>query len=497
MKYNPSEKAQSAGKGVPAGRSGAEKPVLELRTENNNLTAVLRVKSIGSEQTLAYEDVMDFLKQKRISYGIREQAVKEYCERKRYFAELVCAQGLPPVDGTDGTLEFLFKTKIDAVPEQRDDGTVDYRALGLVQNIRKGEPLCRITPPAPGSDGVDVFGRALHFKEGRFPRFPTGRNVAASEDGLTLVALIDGCIEYKSMELNVLDSYIVHGDVDGASGNVDTVGSVTVLGDVREGFSVKAGGSITVRGMVEGARLQAGVNINIAKGMNGMNKGRLICEGSVTAKFLENCIIDCKGDVYSDVLMNSIVNAKGSVILRGRNGMLLGGRCTAGRRIYANYIGNANNLRTEAILDSPALERLLRRRSLEAPEGEIRKELEELRNGRSLLQSQIDTLGNLLTIGRAHEKVKKLIEENKRKQKEIDAQMASLQDALSLVDEVPLVETPGDFNVSGIRIVYSGVRIKIGAVSLTLKQDYSSTKFYLGKDEIESGPLLPSDHIEY
>ena len=496
--YNPSVGAQQAAKPTSssAGQNTDEKPALELRTENNNLAAYLRVKSIKPEQILSYDDVMDFLKQRRITYGIREKAVREYCEQKKYFTELICAQGLPPVDGEDGTLEFLFKIKQDIIPQQRDDGTVDYRDLGLVQNVKKGEPLCRITPPKQGSDGIDVFGRTIHFKEGRIPRFPTGRNIAASEDGLTLVALIDGCIEYKSMVLNILDSYIVRGNVDGASGNIDTVGSVTVLGDVLEGFSVKAGGSITVRGMVEGARLQADGNISIAKGMNGMGKGRLVCAGDVTAKFFENCMIECEGNVYSDVLMNCIVKAGNAVILRGKNGLLLGGRCTAGRRIYANYIGNSNNLRTEAIIDSPALNKLLRRETLEASGEDVRKELGDLQNSRALLQSQVDTLKNLLTIGHAHEKVERLIEENVRKQKAIDIQIAALQEKISLEAETP-EDNPVDFNITGMRIIYSGVKISIGAYAMPLKQDYSSTKFYLGKDQIDSGPILPSDRMDY
>ena len=101
--------------------------------------------------------------------------------------------------------------------------------------------------------------------------------------------------------------------------------------------------------MVEGARLQAEGNISISKGMNGRARDDLVCAGDITAKFFENCMIECEGSVYSDVLMNCIVEAGDSVILRGKNGLLVGGRRTVGRRIYANYIGNSNNLRTEAV----------------------------------------------------------------------------------------------------------------------------------------------------
>ncbi len=487
----------AAGQSAPPERNPDYKPpVLEFRTENNNLIAYLRVKSIQPGQALSYAEVMDFLKAKRVTYGIYEKRIWEYCERSSYFTELVCAHGLPPVDGEDGTMEFLFKTKQDISLQQRQDGTVDYRDLGLIQNVKKGDALCRISPPKPGSDGIDVFGRPIHYKEGRVPRFPTGRNIAVSEDGLTLTALIDGCIEYKSMVLNILDSYIVHGNVDGSSGNIDTVGSVTVLGDVLEGFSVKAGGSITVRGMVEGARLQAEGNITIAKGMNGMGKGRLICGGDVTAKFFENCNIECEGDVYSDVIMNSIVKAGNAVILRGKNGLLLGGRCTTGRRVYANYIGNANNLKTDVIIESPALHKLIQKKGMEEQDEEIKKQMETLRNSRSLLQSQIDTLGTLLTIGHAHERVEKLINDNVEKQKKIDAQISALQEQIALTQE-ELIDNPADFNIVGVRVVYSGVKISIGAYTMLLKKDYSSVKFYPGKDDLTNGPILPSDRIDY
>lgn len=484
-------------KGAPSpAEQSADKPVLELRTEDGGMAAFLSVKSITPEQELTVPDILDFLRQNKIIYGIRREAIEEYCANRRFSEGFLCAKGLSPVDGEDGQMEFLFSVVKSAAPQQREDGTVNYRDLGLIRNVRKGEPLCRITPPKPGTDGVDVFGRTVRCKEGQVARFPTGRNTAASEDGLTLVAVIDGCIEYKSMVLDVLDSYIVRGNVDGSSGNVDTVGSVTVLGDVLEGFSVRAGGSITVRGMVEGANLQAGGNIVISKGMNGMCKGRLVCGGDVTAKFLENCTIECGGDLCSDVLMNCAAKAGGSVILRGKNGLLLGGRCTAGRRIYANYIGNANNVRTEAIIDSPALEKLLRRKRLQAEAESNRKEIEKLRTAGGLLKNQQDTLEGLLTIGHTHDKVEKLLEDNRRKQQMIDKQVSLLQEKIA-ESEATAPGSPVDFSVIGVRILYGGTRITVGTCSVSLKQDCSSAKFYLGKDELESGPLLPSDRMEY
>ena len=69
-------------------------------------------------------------------------------------------------------------------------------------------------------------------------------------------------------------------------GNINFTGSVVIHGDVLEGYSVKAKGDITVMGIVEGARLSAGGDILLHKGMRGMRTGVLEAEGDITAKFL-------------------------------------------------------------------------------------------------------------------------------------------------------------------------------------------------------------------
>lgn len=104
---------------------------------------------------------------------------------------------------------------------------------------------------------------------------PSGTNTVISEDKLSLLAAVDGCIENLHSRINVNDVFIVRGNVDSASGNVNANGSVIVQGDVMEGFSVKAGQDISVRGMVEGAILEAKGTISLSNGMNGMGRGTL------------------------------------------------------------------------------------------------------------------------------------------------------------------------------------------------------------------------------
>ena len=46
--------------------------------------------------------------------------------------------------------------------------------------------------------------------------------------------------------------YVVPGDVDFSTGNIDFIGSVKVMGSVRNGFSVKAEGNVEIMGRLEG-----------------------------------------------------------------------------------------------------------------------------------------------------------------------------------------------------------------------------------------------------
>ena len=69
----------------------------------------------------------------------------------------------------------------------------------------------------------------------------------------------------------VSDVLIVE-NVDNSTGNIEYEGNVQVNGNVCTNFRVKAQGNVEVNGVVEGAYIEAGENIIIARGMNGMGK---------------------------------------------------------------------------------------------------------------------------------------------------------------------------------------------------------------------------------
>jgi uncharacterized protein (DUF342 family) len=469
------------------------KPELELQVATDKMAAYLRIKAApNGNREVSYEEIMEFLRQAGVCYGVFDGAIREYCDKKQFFLELKCAEGLPPVDEENGKIVYNFRTEQSNAPQQKEDGTVDYMNLGLVQNVSAGDLLCQLTLPAPGQDGIDIYNDPVPYTRGKIPKFPSGKNTVISEDGLTLTAAIDGCIEYKNAMLNIDDAFVVHGDVGSSSGNITFTGTVTVQGDVREGFTVKAGRDIIIRGFVEGATIEAGGNVTIAKGMNGMGKGVIRAEGDISGKYFENVSLFCKGDVYADVVMNSRTQAEGSVFLKGRNALLIGGSCQVGRRVYAGTIGNENNSHTEICIASQELQKLLS--DLAGGETEkLRAALTSAKEKEAIYKTKITALTREIAGKQGVDAIKAELRSAILKKGKIEAEVRELEAKIAASEKDK--QSSSDFNIIGVKTIFAGTKLKIGSFVQILSENYNNIKFYSDRGSIVNGPVLPSDRI--
>ena len=133
------------------------------------------------------------------------------------------------------------------------------------------------------------------------------------EGNKKLFAADSGNLVYKGGRFNIETTFQISSDVDVKTGNIDFLGDVVIKGSVQEGYTVTAGKSITVLGMVTGATLTAqgditvknGVfastvqsqygNINIAIGEN----DTITTRGNLTSTSLVGCRIKIEGDQHS------------------------------------------------------------------------------------------------------------------------------------------------------------------------------------------------------
>jgi len=471
------------------------KPEFTLQVSKDNITAYLRVKPSFSGQKITVEQIYDVLKQNSVVYGICEDAILSFCEEGRFYSELICAKGILPEDGTDGWIEYKFNTDKDLKPKEREDGTVDFRDLGLVKNVSKGDVLCTITPDKPGKDGIDIYNHAISFRPGRMPVLPSGSNTVVSEDKLSLLAAVDGCIEHLNSVININDVFIVRSDVDSASGNIHSNGSVIVQGDVREGFSVKAGQDITVRGMVEGATMEAKGTISLSNGMNGMGKGTLKAGGNIVGKYFENATLISENDIYADVLLNCRATAGGSIILKGKRASLIGGSYQVGQRIFVKNIGKAGSTATRVSIVSKVLSSLLvadrEENSVQALNQQLaaaQKELDDFSEQYKALTQQLSQNGQ-----QGSERGKLLLKASIMRKGKLFETVESIKKQIT--DLKQKTEKLTDYNIVGLGIIYPNTKMAIGPHTLNIQNEYSNMKFYADQEQIVFGPVLPSDVV--
>ena len=270
-------------------------PDINLRVSSDNLVAYIRVRLADQRQTVTPEDILSVLSAQGITYGIDHEAIQNYCENRLFFTELTAARGVAPIPGENGTVTYNFRTDGTIQLKENESGVVDYKDLGTVQNVKQGDVLAVATPAKDGVDGMNIFGEPIPFKPGAPGVVTAGQNTILSEDGMSVIAAIDGSVELRGNAVCVDDVVSIKGDVNSAVGNIDAVSSVIIQGDVREGFTVKSAKDITVKGIVEGATLIAGGNINIMSGMNGMGIGKLQAQGNIVSKYIENTTVECGG----------------------------------------------------------------------------------------------------------------------------------------------------------------------------------------------------------
>jgi uncharacterized protein (DUF342 family) len=183
------------------------------------------------------------------------------------------------------------------------------------------------------------------------PLLTTGDGAAFADDGCTVVAQRDGCVQWKAGVLSVIQVLDVKGNVDFKIGNIDFNGQVTIQGDVLPGFSVKAAGGIKVGGMVESASLVAAEQISIAGGVAGRLQATIKAGGAIEARYVHMVAIDSDDNVviHTECLESTIKAGKDVLVERGA---IIGGVVRARGNVRAGLVGSELGVATTIIAGS-------------------------------------------------------------------------------------------------------------------------------------------------
>lgn len=311
----------------------------KVSEDKMNVTAVLYPR-VGDATDMSVDELENDLNVRGIKYGIKHDVIKELVEEKVYNTPVVIVSGDAPVQGHDAKIEYLFNTSKLPKPKVNEDGSVDFHRLDIISHVSKNQTVAQLIPEDKGKPGHDVFGNEIQPARVNKKNFKYGNNLHISEDGLRLISKVNGQVTLENDKVFVSNVYEVPVDLDVTTGDIDFDGDVVVKGNVRSGFSLKATGNVTVVGVVEGAYINAGGDVTINRGIQGMNKAEIRAGGSVVAKFIENATIVAGGNIETDTLLHSSVSAGGGVNAQGKNGLIVGGTVRSAKNVVAKQIGN-------------------------------------------------------------------------------------------------------------------------------------------------------------
>ncbi len=286
------------------------------------------------------KEILSTLNMQKITFGIDEAAIDRFLSKREYCTDMLIAKGVPATQGKDAYVEYFFDTDPHAKPQLNDDGSVDFKSLNLLNHVNQGDMLAKLHLAVPGVDGRAVQGDIVKAQPVKHRILHFGRNIDITDDKMTIYSAVNGHVQLVNDQVFVSDVYAVE-NVDNSTGNIEYEGNVQINGNVRSGFSVKAKGNVMINGVVEGAVIEAGGNVSVARGVTGMSKGTITAGGNVICKFIENATVVAGGYVESEAIMHSSVHAKTEVILTGRKAFITGGHIAATNKVTVKTLGSS------------------------------------------------------------------------------------------------------------------------------------------------------------
>ncbi len=449
----------------------------EIAVSQDKMEAYITVIPPQGGKEAELDSILEQLKLNSISHGVINEALDSIVNNKIYNQKILIAKGTGPINGKDATLDYHFDTSVERKVSFLEDGKVDFRELSLIKNINKDQLLVTMTPPTEGIVGYNVYNEEVKAKDGKKLNLPKGRNVEATEDGLGLVSTIKGEVKLIDNKVHVLPTYEVPANVDNSTGNIRFYGKVIVSGNVITGFSIDADEDVEVYGVVEGANIKAGGNIVLHRGMQGMNKGELQCDGDLIAKFIENSKVYAKGDIEAEAIMHSTVYCGKKMEIKGRKGLLVGGDIKACEEIKAKVIGSPMATITNLEVGTNP---------------ETRTKYDSLKNELETTKENFQKLSQAVDLLTKYSK-KASLPDDKRAllNKSIVMKLQTREKIGKLTGEIKsleaYIEEISNGKIKVEQIVYPGTRITIGSSSLYIKDQVKYATFYRYGGEVKIG----------
>ncbi len=453
---------------------------LDIEISKDKLSAFLSYTPALGGKKVTKEDIMNKLQEAGVKYGILREEIQKVIKHRKKINHLLIATGDESEPGKDAEYIFHYDFEKDSVGTERDDGSIDFFDLGLINNVQPGDVILKLIPEKEGLAGKAVTGENIPPVKPKHLDLPSGKNVEA-KDEFTLIAKIAGQVVKDGKKVHVLPVHEVSGDIDLSTGNIDFLGNVIIKGNVQEGFSVKAEGNVEIRGFVSAATIKCTGDLVIQKGFVGKDKGKIDAGGDVKIKFVENGYVKAGGSIFiQDAVMHSDLSAAERIEIKAKKGLLVGGITKAGSEVEANVIGST--LATSTVLDvGLPPERKSRYHELSTKVEEEKTNLIKAKKALQLLEKMKESLGKLPAD--KENMFYKLKQTERRLSQNMETEEAELEELKEIISETK----KGRIKVN--QKVFSGVKFMIGSSQYHVKKELSRSAFVEDQGEVKQVPL--------
>lgn len=451
----------------------------KISPDGMKVEAVFYPAFVGSSD-MTEDEVLKDLSNMGIRYGADRDNIAQIMRKREHFKVYLIAEGLRPSEGRDGFVTYCFDTDKKSKPKINDDGTVDFHKLDNLNHVKKGDVVATLTQKEDGTPGIDVFGKAVLPQKTKKAFFKYGRNLTVSEDGSKLITEVDGHVmltQDKVFVSNVLELV----NVDASTGDIEYEGNVVVTGNVLAGFAVKASGDIEIHGIVEGATIEAGNNLILARGVQGMGRADIKCKGNMVTKFLESASnVVVGGELETDSILHSRVEAKGKIEATGKNGLIVGGDVRSSVLISAKYIGNTMGTTTTVGVGVNPSDK----RRIEI----LRKEIFDINDNKTKLNQIIVSLRKRQeTEGSLEPDKLEMLQKTTRNLIMLENDMTIKKREYEELSAIVGEDMNARIKVS--RTIYPGAKLVFGDIYMFIKNKYDYCQFLKEGADIKSIPL--------
>ncbi len=329
---------------------------------NSDKTALIFDAVVGKNKMadLKLDQIIEFIKRMQIKKDfldlklLKQEIEKLNAGEVSAVQGLVIAEGKKPVHGENGKLKYVSDFGNYRKVHYREDGSVDHRLSTSLYSVKPDEVIANISPPDKNKkDGVDVCGEVIEAKSGKWPNVKAGDGVKISEDGLQIIATRNGQIRQEGPIIKVEPVLLIPGDLDYSTGSVNFKGSVTINGNVLDGFNIFCTGDLIIKGNVGAAKIVCEGTATIEGGIAGRNKAAIFVVGNLYVSYIEQARVETRGDIHirKNTTLSRIYSAKRIVYAqKNPNAAVIGCRLMAKEIVDVSKIGSERGGAESAII---------------------------------------------------------------------------------------------------------------------------------------------------